>query len=125
MRLDEHVDELMAEHSVARDRLDTIPGVGKRAAETIIAEIGADMSVFPTAGHLASWARMCPGNNITGGKRKSGTTGGGNRWLREYSWNAHGQLPANGIAIWRHSFGAWPDGSGRRKPPWRSGTRSW
>ena len=41
------------------------------------------MSVFPTAGHLASWARMCPGNNITGGKRKSGTTGGGNRSLRE------------------------------------------
>ena len=41
------------------------------------------MSIFPTAGHLASWARMCPGNNITGGKRKSGTTGGGNRWLRE------------------------------------------
>src|SRR5258708_12968205 len=73
----------MAPHSVARDRLDTIPGVGKRAAEVIIAEIGADMSVFPTAGHLASWARMCPGNNITGGKRKSGTTGGGNRWLRE------------------------------------------
>ena len=83
VRLDERIDDLMAAHSAARDRLDTIPGVGKRAAEIIIAEIGADMSVFPTAGHLASWARMCPGNNITGGKRKSGTTGGGNRWLRE------------------------------------------
>jgi transposase len=81
-QLDERIDELMAEHSVARDRLDTIPGVGKRATEVIIAEIGADMSVFPTAGHLASWARGCPGNNITGGKRKPGTTGGGNRWLR-------------------------------------------
>jgi hypothetical protein len=83
VRLDERIDELIAPHSAARDRLDTIPGVGKRAAEIIIAEIGADMSVFPTAGHLASWARMCPGNNITGGKRKPGTTGGGNRWLRE------------------------------------------
>jgi transposase len=83
VRLDERIDELIAEHSAARDRLDTIPGVGKRAAEVIIAEIGADMGVFPTAGHLASWARMCPGNNITGGKRTSGTTGGGNRWLRE------------------------------------------
>jgi transposase len=83
VRLDERIDELMAEHSAARDRIDTIPGVGKRAAEVILAEIGADMSVFPTAGHLASWARMCLGNNITGGKRKSGTTGGGNRWLRE------------------------------------------
>jgi transposase len=67
VRLDERIDELIAPHSAARDRLDTIPGVGKRAAEIIIAEIGADMSVFPTAGHLASWARMCPGNNITRG----------------------------------------------------------
>jgi transposase len=81
--LDSRIDALMAQHAAARDRLDTIPGVGKRAAEVIIAEIGADMSVFPTPKHLASWARLCPGNNITGGKRQSGTTGGGNRWLRE------------------------------------------
>ena len=58
----------------ARDHLDNITGVGKRAAETIIAEIGADMSRFPTAGHLASWAGLAPGNNITGGKRHSGKT---------------------------------------------------
>ncbi|MGH3621369.1 MAG: transposase [Sciscionella sp.] len=50
-----------------RDRLDTITGVGKRAAETIIAEIGVDMSRCPTAAHLASWAGLAPGNNITGG----------------------------------------------------------
>jgi transposase len=65
----------------ARDRLDTITGVGKRAAETIIAEIGVDMSRFPTAGHLASWAGVAPGNNITGGKRGSGTTTKGDVWL--------------------------------------------
>ena len=76
----------------ARDRLDTIPGVGKRAAEVIIAEIGTDMSRFPTAGHLASWAGMCPGNNITGGKNRSGRTTKGNMWLRDVlvqcAWSA-------------------------------------
>ena len=73
--------------AAVRDRsvaigLDTIPGVGKRAAEVVLAEIGADMSVFPTAGHLASVGTDVPGNNITGGKRKSGHHRQGNRWLR-------------------------------------------
>ena len=62
--------------------LDTIPGVGEPTAETIIAEIGVDMSRFPTAGHLASWAGMCPGNNESAGKRKSGKTNKGNPYLR-------------------------------------------
>jgi transposase len=81
--LDRRVDEVIAPFASARDRLDTITGVGKRAAETIIAEIGVDMSVFPTAAHLASWAGRCPGNNLTGGKRRSGKPTRGNRWLGE------------------------------------------
>ncbi len=81
--LDAEVERVMLPFSQARDRLDTITGVGKRAAECIIAEIGVDMTRFPTAAHLASWAAVCPGNNITGGKRKSGTTIKGNRWLGE------------------------------------------
>lgn len=76
----------------ARDRIDTITGVGKRAAEVIIAEIGIDMTRFPTAGHLASWAGMCPGNNITGGKHHSGRTTKGDTWLRDVlvqcAWSA-------------------------------------
>jgi transposase len=81
--LDTEVDRVIAPFARARDRLDTITGVGKRAAETIIAEIGVDMGVFPTAGHLASWAGRCPGNNRTGGKRRSGKPTKGNRWLGE------------------------------------------
>jgi transposase len=81
--LDAEVDRVIAPFAEARDRLDTITGVGKRAAECIIAEIGTDMSRFPTPAHLASWAGLCPGNNVTGGKRRSGTTNHGNRWLGE------------------------------------------
>ncbi|MGH8921556.1 MAG: IS110 family transposase, partial [Actinomycetes bacterium] len=90
--LDDQVDLAIAPFAEARDHLDTITGVGKRAAECVIAEIGVDMGVFPTAGHLASWAGRCPGNNITGGKRHSGRTNKGNRWLgeilNECSWAA-------------------------------------
>jgi transposase len=60
----------------------TIPGVKQRAAEVLIAEIGADMNVFPTPQHLGSWAKVCPGNDESAGKRRSGQTGKGNKWLR-------------------------------------------
>jgi len=62
--------------------LDTIPGVGRDTAEALIAEIGTDMGQFPSAAHLASWAGMCPGNHESAGKRKSGKTRKGSRWLR-------------------------------------------
>lgn len=58
--------------------LKTIPGIGDRAAQTLLSEVGADMSRFPTAAHLASWAELYPGNNESAGKRKSGRTGKGN-----------------------------------------------
>ena len=79
--LEERVDELMAPFEAARDRLMTIPGVSKRAAEAIIAEAGVDMTRFPTAAHLASWAGMCPGNNESAGKHLSGRTRKGDPWL--------------------------------------------
>jgi len=91
-KLDAQVDTVIAPFACARDLLDTIPGVAKRAAEVIIAEIGVDMSVFPTPGHLASWAGVCPGNNISGGKRHSGKPTKGDRWLGEVlnqcAWSA-------------------------------------
>jgi transposase len=60
----------------------TIPGVQRRTAEVIIAETGGDMSAFPTAKHLASWAGFCPGNDESAGKRRSGKTRKGSKWLR-------------------------------------------
>jgi transposase len=60
----------------------TIPGVDRLSAATLVAEIGVDMQQFPSAGHLASWAGLCPGNNESGGKRKSGKLRHGNPWLR-------------------------------------------
>jgi transposase len=63
-------------------RLETIPGIKRRVAEVVAAEIGLDMSVFPTARHLASWAGICPGNHESAGKRTSGKTGKGSKWLR-------------------------------------------
>lgn len=62
--------------------LDTIPGVGSRSAEMILAEIGLDMSRFPSEAHISSWAKLSPGNNESAGKRHSGAIGHGNRWLR-------------------------------------------
>lgn len=62
--------------------LDTIPGVGQRLAEQLLAEIGPDMRRFPSEAHIASWAKLSPGNNESAGKRHSGRTGHGNRWLR-------------------------------------------
>jgi hypothetical protein len=67
----------------ALDLLDTVPGISQRAAEIILAELGADLSRFPSAKHLASCAGMCPGNAESGGKRLSGTTRKGNKWLRQ------------------------------------------
>lgn len=66
----------------AMQLLQTIPGVGERVAEAIVSEIGVDMTRFPTDAHLASWAGVCPGNNESAGKRKSGKTTKGNIHLR-------------------------------------------
>jgi transposase len=91
-RLDDQVDALMVPFVDARDRLDTIPGIAKRCAEIVIAEIGVDMGRFPTPGHLASWAGLCPGNNESAGKHKSTKTRSGNPWLTsalvEAAWAA-------------------------------------
>ena len=76
------IEAAMRPFAEAEARLMTIPGVGRQAAEVIVAEVGADMARFPTAGHLGSWAGLCPGNDQSGGKRRVGRTTKGSRWLR-------------------------------------------
>jgi transposase len=79
--LSRRIEELIAPFCEQVALLDTIPGVDKRAAEVIVAEIGVDMAQFPSAAHLASWAGVCPGNNESAGKHRSGRTRKGSKWL--------------------------------------------
>lgn len=72
--IDEHISALVADLEPIIERVQTIPGVARKCAIGMIAEIGVDMTVFPTAAHLASWAGICPGNNASGGKARSGHT---------------------------------------------------
>ena len=91
-RLDQEVDRLMAPFAEEATRLTSIPGIGKRVAEVVVSEIGVDMGRFPTAHHLASWAGLCPGNDESAGKRRSGRARKGNTALRtilvEAAWAA-------------------------------------
>ena len=80
--LDAKLAELIAPFAEAVDRLDEIPGIGQLAAQLLIAELGTDMTRFPTAGHLVSWAKFAPGVSESAGKRKGrGSTGHGNPYL--------------------------------------------
>jgi transposase len=82
-RVSAEIEQRLRDEQAALDLLDTVPGIGRRAAEIIIAELGTDLGRFPSAKHLASWAGLCPGNAESGGKRLSGKTRKGNRWLRQ------------------------------------------
>ncbi len=76
------IEARLSPFSEAAARLMTIPGVGLRTAQTILAEVGADLSRFPSDAHLASWAGLCPGHHESAGKRTSGRTRKGSPWLR-------------------------------------------
>lgn len=90
--LDAEIARRLEPHRAIVELLCTIPGVGPKTVQVLIAEIGLDMEIFPTSRHLASWAGICPGNNESGGKRRSGRTRPGCKWLKlaltEAAWGA-------------------------------------
>jgi transposase len=81
-RLSERIEEQLLPFAEALGLLVTIPGVQQRTAEVLLAEIGTDLQPFRTSGHLASWAGLCPGNNESAGKRRTGKMRKGSSWLR-------------------------------------------
>jgi transposase len=109
------IAEVMDPFTKAAARLKPIPGMGTQAAEVIVAEIGTDMKRFPTAGHLASWAGMCPGNDQSAGKRRSGRTTKGSQWLRttlvQVAWAAVRTKETIYQAVYRR----WSKRLGRKK----------
>ena len=76
------VKDYMTEYEAAISAIDELPGIGRRSAEVILAEIGADMSRFPSATHISSWAGVCPGNHKSARKRRHGKTTKGNKTLK-------------------------------------------
>jgi transposase len=91
-RMEQAIEEQMRPYQKAVDAWMTVPGVKQRLAWNLVAEVGPTVDAFPSAADLVSWAGICPGNNETAGKRKSGTTRNGNRWARkalcEAAWAA-------------------------------------
>src|SRR5262249_24677508 len=113
-QLDTEIGERERPFEEVLDRLDTIPGVARRVAEIIVAEIGPDVHRFPSPGHLASWAGLCPGQDESAGKRRSGKTRKGNRSCKPHL------LPAVLKPTSRRSSAVSPvDEAPKRQPlPW-------
>jgi transposase len=114
-RFDARIEAAMQPLAAAAERLRGIPGVGERSAEVIVAEIGPDMKPFATAGHLSSWAGLCPGKEESAGKRRSGKTTKGSQWLRttmvQVAWAASRAKET----IFSACFQRWAKRLGRKK----------
>jgi len=99
-RLNAELDERLRPFEPVLTHLDTIPGVKRTVAISILAETGGDMTRFPSAGHLCSWGAMCPGHDESAGKRRSGKTRKGNQYLRgQLIQGALGAIHSNGTAL--------------------------
>ena len=124
-RLDEEVQRELDPFAEQVALLCTIPGIGQRVAEVVIAEIGIDMGRFPTAKHLASWAGLCPGHHESAGKRRSGRARKGDAALRvalcEAAWSAARTGTPTSPRSSDASHGAWANATrARRSSPSRT-----
>ena len=114
-RYSARIEEAMRPFAEAEGRLRTIPGIGAQAAEVIVAEVGTDMAQFPTAGHLASWAGLCPGNNESAGKRRSSRTTKGSQWLRTTLVQAAWAASHTKKTIFGATYRRWAKRMGKKK----------
>jgi transposase len=114
-RLSARIERVLRPFAAVTERLTTIPGVGLRTAEVIVAEIGPDMAPFPSAGHLTSWAGLCPGNHRSAGKQKSGRTTKGSRWLRTALVQAAWAAVHTKETIFAATYRRWVKRLGKRK----------
>jgi len=109
------IEAAMPPFEEAERRLMTIPGVGRQAAEVIVAEIGSDMGQFPTAGNLTSWAGLCPGNNESAGKRRNTRTTRGSQWLRTTLVQAAWAASHTKKTIFGATYHKWAKRLGKKK----------
>ena len=124
-RLEVAIAEQMDAHSEAATLLATLPGAQSTSVAAILAEIGTDMSRFPSSDHLCSWAGLCPGNKVSGGKHLSGKARHGNKYLRallcELAWAiVHTNKTYFGCAVLPLGPASWQksgDSRGRPQPP--------
>jgi len=114
-RFEVRIEEAMAPFAEPALRLRGLPGVGKQAVEGIVAEIGTDMTVFPTAGHLASWAGVCPGNDQSAGKQRNGKTTKGSQWLRSTLVQAAWAASHTKETVFSACYQRWVKRLGRKK----------
>lgn len=117
----EIADRLRPYHELV-ERLDTIPGVGEGVAQASLAEIGTDVSRFPTGSHLASRARVCPSNDESAGKRRTSHIGPGNPWCERHSSTLPGPRHMPRTRTWLRSTAALPPGedTNAHSSPWRT-----
>jgi transposase len=114
-QFDDPIGRALAPFVEATRRLRTIPGVGQQTAEVIVAEIGTDMTQFPSAGHLASWAGLCPGNDQSAGKRRSGRTTKGSQWLRTALVQAAWAASHTKETVFSTTYRRWSKRLGKKK----------